>query len=158
MAERHDTYRDYEWVITFEQDGYRCGYVGIPNWHPFYEQSKEELPNISCHGGISITSHGNTGFSSDDWLIGFDCAHYLLDAIDSASISRYFGERAIDDIKCSTSIFEYRTKGHVWTADEVEEECRSVIDQIIKYIENRQQVDPKILNEISKIYDDFVNR
>jgi hypothetical protein len=157
MVERHGTYRDYEWVIIFEQDGHRCGYVGIPEEHPFYEKSEEELPNISCHGGISITSHGNAGFSSDDWLIGFDCAHYPLDAIDLTSISRYFGDKALDDIKCSPSMFEYRTKGHAWTADEVEEECKSIINQIIKYMENRPQVDPKILNEINKIYDDFMN-
>lgn len=157
MIERHGTYRDYEWVILFEEDGHRNGYIGIPEGHPLYEKDIDELPNISCHGGISVASHGNVGFSSDDWLIGFDCAHYPLDAIDLTSISRYYGDRALDDIKCSPSMFDYKTKGHVWTAEEVEDECKSIIDQIIKYIETRPQVDPKVLEEINKIYDDFMN-
>ena len=155
MVERHGTYRDYEWVITFEQDGHRCGYVGIPEGHPLYEKSEEELPNISCHGGITFTGHEKIGFSSDDWLIGFDCAHYPMDAIDKDGIRRYFGENELHNI--DSSIMQFRTTGHTWTAEEVEEECKSIINQIIKYMEDRPQVDPKIINEINKIYNDFIN-
>lgn len=157
MVERHSTYREYDWVITFEQDGHRCGYVGIPEGHLLYEKTEEELPNLNCHGGITFTGYEKIGFSSDDWLIGFDCAHYPIDAIDLTAIGRYYGDRALDDIKCSPSMFDYKTKGHVWTAEEVEDECKSIIDQIIKYMETRPQVDQKVLDEINKIYDDFIN-
>lgn len=149
MVERHGTYRDYEWVITFELDGHRCGYVGIPENHPFFEKPDDFFNFISCHGGITFTGHEKLGFSSDDWLVGFDCAHFPMDAIDLECIKRYFGDKELKSIEGSIGR-GYRTSGHIWTAEEVEEELKSMIDQIIKHTPDAYEQFSNKLDNIEK--------
>lgn len=71
-----------EWID--EETGYRCliwrnfagglcGYVGINKNHPYFglDYRYVEL-NVSCHGGITFSSHMD---AQDIWWIGFDCVH-----------------------------------------------------------------------------------
>lgn len=147
MVERHGSYRGYEWAITFEPDGHRCGYVGIPENHPFFEKDEKTFNFIKCHGGVNFTGHSKPGFSSDDWLVGFSCAHFPMDAIDLEGIKRYFGLR-------STESSISRTSGHVWTVEEVEDELKSMIDQIIKYTPD---VHEQFSNKLDKIEKDLMS-
>jgi len=67
-----------------------CGYVGLPDSHPLYGKSYDEIPNeLPCHGGITYSESCNETIchpSDDDtkplWWLGFDCSHggdwYLL--------------------------------------------------------------------------------
>lgn len=49
-----------------------CGYVRIPENHPFYKIPYDESPvwNIDCHGGLTFSA-----MLKDGWWIGFDCNH-----------------------------------------------------------------------------------
>lgn len=64
--------------------GALCGYVGVPEGHPWYQQEPDLT--IVCHGGITFSGfcredpeapeHGICHVGEDKpWWIGFDCAH-----------------------------------------------------------------------------------
>ena len=48
-----------------------CGYVRIPEGHPFYKKDYGDLPWLSVHGGLTYSR-----MEKDGWTIGFDCNHY----------------------------------------------------------------------------------
>lgn len=49
-----------------------CGYVIIPQDHPWYGLSYGDLTDVSVHGGVTYT--GNEVFH-EEWAVGFDCGH-----------------------------------------------------------------------------------
>lgn len=51
--------------------GYLCGYVCIPQNHPYYHKPYEDL-DIDCHKGLTFGEYGE--YTNEHW-IGFDCAH-----------------------------------------------------------------------------------
>lgn len=68
--------------LTGMRHGYACGYVGVPESHPWHGKSDMELPDIVIHGGVTWSD----GYITDDkgvqqpnpenlWWIGFDTAH-----------------------------------------------------------------------------------
>jgi len=70
----------YEWVVSHNGLGYRCGYIKIPPGHPWYEENYE-LVNARVHGGLTAALvDENPERPADEaphiWL-GFDCAHYV---------------------------------------------------------------------------------
>ena len=153
MIERHGSYNDYEWLITFNLMGYRCGYVAIPSGHPLYEKDTKNFGfTIKCHNDITFTGHDLDSFSSDDWLIGFDCSHYPIDAIDINSVERYFGDNAAESIK--DQFDEYKFTGHAWTADEVEDELKNIINQIINSTPDKLI---QLLQDLKQIENDFLS-
>lgn len=75
--EKVDIYRGYKYAIWFhDYQGYRCGYVQIPENHPFYEQNFTEIDLNSI--GLSFSGHIK---GLDGWFIGWD-HHHLWDVID----------------------------------------------------------------------------
>jgi len=64
-------------ILRNERLGHLCGYVGVPEGHPFYGKDLEQLADLDVHGGVTFTEEGDgklrpKGF----WWIGFDCAHF----------------------------------------------------------------------------------
>lgn len=67
--------------------GALCGYVGVPEDHPKYEDPEDSL-DVEVHGGLTYASHcgeireDGSGIchvvDGEDkvWWFGFDCAHY----------------------------------------------------------------------------------
>lgn len=66
-----------------------CGYVGVPEGHPWHGKGYDECP-ANVHGGLtfaSACSHGDQdksichvpapGESDNVWWLGFDCAHFM---------------------------------------------------------------------------------
>lgn len=51
--------------------GYWCGYIEIPKGHPWFGKEMDQL-DVDCHYGLSYAQKSD---ESDDWVIGFDCAH-----------------------------------------------------------------------------------
>lgn len=51
--------------------GHWCGYVLIPQGHPWHGKEMEQI-EAECHGGIT---HSKAGYLKDGWSVGFDCAH-----------------------------------------------------------------------------------
>ena len=72
-----------EWIYTCEngiqfkcyirrvpRSGHLCGYVHLTPDNDYYGYEYDDIP-VNCHGGLTYGSeHDN------EWVIGFDCAHY----------------------------------------------------------------------------------
>ena len=64
----------YRCVIMREQTTWTlCGYVALPECHPWWGRDLFEVPAI-VHGGCAFS--GPSPDASVDWWIGFDCAHF----------------------------------------------------------------------------------
>ena len=72
--------------------GWGNGYVRIPEGHPYYEKTYDDIP-VDVHGGLTFSDHifeDNKHFSDGYW-VGFDTAHYG-DDIDSWPMVRVMDE------------------------------------------------------------------
>ena len=62
--------------------GWGNGYVAIPKGHPWYGVSYWDLfQDIDIHGGLTFSQTAPNwaeehGFDPEDWVIGFDTAHF----------------------------------------------------------------------------------
>lgn len=108
----HFTFSGYDCEILRHEFGHYCGYVILPDTHPCYDCSSDDLSDIEVHGGITYHSE-NT--------LGFDCAHG-------------------GDLRPSMALFSPALLSiyphHYWTFEEVKEELRSFVLQL-KQKENR---------------------
>ena len=80
-------------LIVRNHGGALCGYVGVPQGHPWHGKSysEEALYDISVHGGLTFAkgcghdadpSTGichlpDPGEPDNTWWFGFDCAHHM---------------------------------------------------------------------------------
>ena len=108
----------YEWEITCNGLGYRCGYVRIPPGHPWHGKNYDAVePYPDVHGGLTFaaadTDCGKHG-EDNAWWLGFDCAH-AGDAPD-LSLPGY----------CSRMTFPGDT---IRTTAYVEAQCRRLAEQ-----------------------------
>lgn len=69
----------FQWCVTDNGIGYRCGYVRIPRGHPWHAKGYDDLYEVTdVHGGLTFAEadvHCDQGGDDDAWWIGFDCAH-----------------------------------------------------------------------------------
>lgn len=144
------TYKNYEYLITLNHHGSRCGYVAIPSNHPFNNCNKhintyskeEEIDyndlDIDCHGGLTFGSSNHTlkkllKQSCTDIWIGFDCGH-SCDAYDQETFKKYYGQKEYDKSK---SFFDsmkdiYQHELHIRDFSYVENQCKHIINQLIQ--------------------------
>ena len=71
-------------IVRVEGLGHLCGYVGVPEGHPWYRVKYDEIPggDFGCHGGLTRTElcegrvcHDVPGRPEPVWWLGFDHAH-----------------------------------------------------------------------------------
>lgn len=113
----HDEYKGYEYVIM-SLGTHPTAYVGIPGAEAnaiFQEEDLEESDHINVHGGITyensfIRDENKNEYSNGKWWIGWDYAHLY-------------------DYMPDNDYGQYRKK---WTTEEILEEVKSVVDQIIE--------------------------
>lgn len=88
-----------------------CCYVFLPKEHKYYGKSYDEI-DIDCHGGLTYSDNELifNPLINDDWVIGWDYAHY----------NDYMGYYESDS-------FENSKK---WTTEELFEEVKQVIEQL----------------------------
>ena len=90
-----DEATDLDCMIHRGSSGALCGYVGVPNGHPWYGQHYDNLNTLGggldVHGGLTFSEkcdptateeHGichvpEPGRPRDVWWHGFDCAHAM---------------------------------------------------------------------------------
>jgi hypothetical protein len=108
-------YKGFNYEVMLYETGHRCGYITVPEQYSNVVAGEYWNNNLDVHGGITYQA-GN--------VIGFDCIH-AGDDVDRAAAYETFGNPEIhaDD--------RDSFRGHVWTKEEVEAECKSAIDQII---------------------------
>ena len=134
--ERGGHYKNYEYLITLNVLGHRCGYVAVLPQHKANE-NLEDL-DLHCHGGI--TFKGNDLWAkkllsvpcSDNW-IGFDCGHYV-DMPDYEALKKYFPLCKFLEERERAYRFCWGIDGvsTIKNYDYVEQQCKGLIDQLIE--------------------------
>lgn len=143
VVEDGGIYKDYEYLVTFNDSGFRCGYVAISETHPIYN-SEEEYPDYDVHGGVTFFDHGHIvedilGHMCTDKWIGFDCGH-CYDLNDWEQAKKYFKNNEyiskkiikIQEIRNHFEDKEPRIKNR--TKEYVIEQCKHLIDQLIQTV------------------------
>lgn len=123
-------YKNYKYAIWFhDTQGYRCGYVQVPENHPLYKKSYMDLDIQS----VSLTFSGHIK-QLDGWFIGFD-HHHIWDGIDEDGICKIHGnDPNINDILEYARQMGGNSEYHSMfaTMEDVEEECHRLIDELVK--------------------------
>lgn len=73
----------YEWEVVSNHSGFRCGYVRVPQGHPWHGSGYGDVRTAAgdypdVHGGLTFAAHDtDCGKGGEDsaWWLGFDCAH-----------------------------------------------------------------------------------
>lgn len=83
-----DEATDYACLAVRNHLGAWCGYVGVPDTHPYYKRDYSDL-DVEVHGGLTFADlcheeaeegHGichipEPGHPDNVWWLGFDCGH-----------------------------------------------------------------------------------
>ena len=119
-------YEGFEWEVTNNGIGYRCGYVRIPPGHPWHGKGYGDVdPYPDVHGGLTFAeadTECGEGGGDNAWWLGFDCAH-AGDAADPSLPGR--DGKPLDYLY----LLPRRGNARIRTTAYVEAECRSLIDQ-----------------------------
>lgn len=110
-----------QWVTTHNTMGYRCGYVRLPQGHPWYGLGYDDVP-ADCHGGITFAEADvpcDAPGPDVDWWIGFDCAH-AFDAPDPGL-----------PVTIGVPITPLYPEGVIRSQEYVEDHCRSLCEQAV---------------------------
>lgn len=101
----------FKWATAHNGMGVRCGYVRIPEGHPWHGGS--ERIDAEVHGGITFE---NADSDNETWWIGFDCLHAGDTPDPELPGSEFWPE----------SVFKF---GTIRDQAYVESECRSLCEQ-----------------------------
>ena len=117
-------YRGLRYVVRLLDRGYRCGYVQIPE--DSWENVKADEGNrLLCHGGVTycgtVEEDNVMGLPPGHW-VGFDC-HHAEDTLDVDSVKKVFNK------EIHTPEWSWGAFSHMWTSEEVEEDCKDIINQ-----------------------------
>ena len=119
--ESFGVHNGYRWMILANPLGFRCGYMQVPEGHPWYGKSYDDLHDVDVHGGLTFSEmvkEGNTLFPG--YWIGFDCGH-SMDAHDPACADHE------SDIEVFFLI--NHGGGKIRTLEYVQAECCKLCDQ-----------------------------
>lgn len=134
LVEGGGHYNGYDFLITFNHMGFRCGYVAIPPEHPIYT-CEDSYPDFEVNGGVTFFGKRHSlvdkliDHPCEDKWIGFDCGHGGCDAIDVESFKKYFGEDAFLE---RMEYLSYLLDGTIKDYGYVEYQCKRLIDQLIE--------------------------
>jgi hypothetical protein len=139
ILETGGNYKGYDYCVVFNYRGFRCGYVAVSANHPILKGYKDDydLP-IRVHGGVTFCEKPNglveeqllREDSCGDVWIGFD-ANHAWDLHDFEHALKLFPDREdeIKRIKSWDILFSHDS--YFRSNDYIEDECKSMIDQII---------------------------
>lgn len=128
----------FEWAVTHNGRGYRCGYVRVPKGHAWHGKHYGDI-DADVHGGLTFAEADRPCGKGDDdaWWVGFDAAHsgdYPDPSLPGAGESRYggldlpfFGD--LLDLADDVCLQPRSVGPGVRTQEYVEAECRNLCDQ-----------------------------
>lgn len=121
----------YKWTVL-SLGTHPCGYVAVPENHPFYEKLYWEIDDqIEVHGGLTF---GGRIQGSNDYCFGWDYAH-AGDYTGYATFGTNHEKR--------------------WTTQEIVDECLNVIKQFQKYEKAKVQANFKLTHQGKIPFDQF---
>jgi hypothetical protein len=115
--------------------GHRCGYVGISKGHKYY--GSDQLNSIiDVHGGITYSSLDRADCypidePNDYYWIGWDYAH-LGDCVDRNDFIKNFGREKYEHYVNIGCTYMFANDGYVYSVEDVERDCKKVIEQLIE--------------------------
>jgi hypothetical protein len=119
--------------------GFRCGYVGIDETHPYYgrDYCDEGVEDINCHWGLTYSDKAYFE-ESDLWYLGFDCGH-CCDIPDTELALEYgvIDEKQYTYLKSLEEIYRMDEDSSVKNVDFVRENCKMIVEQLI-LIKNKE--------------------
>ncbi len=136
FLENGGNYKDYDFCITFNDLGFRCGYVALPADNPIAKGDDNYGINLDVHRGITFNSRpqaftkrflGEENDCGDIW-IGFDAGHFG-DRSDAETLVKLFPDKA-EYINLCRSMFDH---GSIRSKEFMINECKHLIDQITAY-------------------------
>ena len=132
-----DKYKNYNYYVL-NLGTHPTAYIEIPKENKLYRKSYDEIYKIGCdidvHGGLTYSNNELMGVKSENWFIGWDYAH----CGDYCGYEEFMPE-------------SIRTYGKKWTTEEIIEECKNAIDQIIDF-ESKEIIEyPKKIKKIDEI-------
>jgi len=113
----------YEWNITHNGMGYRCGYVRVPIGHPWHGKGYDEV-DVDCHGDLTFAAADepcDKAGEDNAWWVGFDCGH----AGDAPDPELPGASRSLIPAVLALG----RLYGEVRSQEYVEDQCRSICEQ-----------------------------
>ena len=124
-----DKYKNYNYYVL-NLGTHPTAYIEIPKENKLYRKSYDEIYKIGCdidvNGGLTYSDNELMGVKSENWFIGWDYAH----CGDYCGYEEYMPE-------------SIRTYGKKWTTEEIIEECKNAIDQIIDFESKEILEEPK---------------
>ena len=73
------THEGYPCLAVRNSFGAWCGYVGVPESHPWYERCEADLADVQTHGRVSYADHCRGAVCHEAivpvWWVGFCCAY-----------------------------------------------------------------------------------
>ncbi len=127
-----DKYKNYNYYVL-NLGTHPTAYIEISKEDKLYGKSYDEIYRMGCdidvNGGLTYSDNELIGIKSENWFIGWDYAH----------CNDYCGYE--EDMPESI-----RTYGKKWTTEEIVEECKNAIDQIIDF-ESEEIVEEKKIPE-----------
>lgn len=159
VIEGGGNYKDYDFLITFNDMGFRCGYVALPPEH-IANDCQEDYPEYDVHGGVTFfdENHFSEAFFGEDackdkW-IGFDCGHaqdfndlelakvYFKDnelILRGIWLSQRIKQKIENDMERDYPGYidrknspDYEWRDELRTKEYVIGQCKSLIDQLIE--------------------------
>lgn len=131
-------YKKFEYLITFNWTGTRCGYVAINSANPFYNVSNMD-DNLDVHGGVSFHDKPNLhkdllkNKCDDEW-IGFD-ANHLYDKPDFETVKKY---GLIDSLSIMSDYMKEYSSHRDYQY--IEKQCKKLINQLKSWAHMRREV------------------
>lgn len=105
------TYKNFDYYVL-NLKTHPTAYVDVTN-SPLNGVFYDDI-DIACHGGLTYSEPTLKTVDKKGWFIGWDYAHYG-DYMDYGDV-------------LFNNMFQYKKK---WTTEEIVEECKNVIDQIV---------------------------
>ena len=129
-----DKYKNYNYYVL-NLGTHPTAYIEIPKENKLYRKSYDEIYKIGCdidvHGGLTYSDNELMGVKSENWFIGWDYAH----CGDYCGYEEHMPE-------------SIRTYGKKWTTEEIIEECKNAIDQIIDFESKEIIEEPKKIEKL----------
>jgi len=110
-------YKGYEYFIVSIRGMWYCAYVILPTENKYYEVDDYDTIPVEVHGGLTFADKHR--LVENKWCIGWDYGHI-------GDYTPIFGDHR-DEMEDGFGI-----PPHHWTPEEIEGDCKYVIEQLIE--------------------------
>ena len=129
----------FEWTVTNNGMGYRCGYTRVPVGHPWHGKDCDKINDVNIHGGLTFAEADEPCIETgpdNAWWVGFDCAHGF-DAPDPElpgyGMGNFYCFNIISQCFGGGDVGLY---GEVRTQEYVEQQCLALCEQAAMAVSN----------------------